>query len=283
MNRITISAPKLILGSTLTVSAVFTILRCVLTITTLDIHGLYQRGSVLPTVFHALLALSTVSLIAFSVLSAPKKTEAYDFQPSVLSAVLSIVIGFVFAVNAMTAIYIIMVEKNPAATFDILEIIFCIPSTTYFITTAVKPRIKSTPIILTSMFPIAWCALYLIRIYFDKELLMTDPGRILKQVALLAAMIALLTETRVRLGIFSHRFFLASSSAAAVLLLTSAVPDLLFSDELMLGMSDSFMNVILRLAFSLLFCSRIASYLLSSKHDTNTDEEPQQCNSHLNS
>jgi len=97
---------------------------------------------------------------------------------------------------------------------------------------------------------------------------MTNPGRILEQVALLAAMIAFLTESRAQLGAFVHRFFLAAAPAASVLLFTVSVPNLIYYKKLVSETSGSPVRTALCFAFALFFLARLLSYAKSSSADT---------------
>lgn len=270
MNRKSISYPQVALIVCAAMSVIAAVLRIALTLTSLDVHGVYVRGAVLPTVYHTLLALTAAAFILCAFKFIPNRTDSHRHPTSEISVFMSFLIGFLFIADAVITLYNIL-KGNPSLTrFDTLELIFSIPSAVYFIACALKPKLSSAAVALTSVFPTAWCAVCLIRIYFDKSLLMTDPGRILAEMSLLAAMIAFLSESRAQLGKFSHRFFMAATPTASVLLFGSAIPDLILSDKLMLGTSGSLLRSAICLALALFFVIRLAVY---AKHYSNSSDK----------
>ncbi len=272
MNKKPLSIPKILFLSCISASAVAVIFRMILTATLIEPkkHALYKAGSIMPDVFHIFLLLVTVAAICVSLFMTPKKTDAFTLRSGTPMQVTGFILGILYFVDAIAVFFIIMDASSARPIFEILELAFALASSIFFMGTTFKPQLKSLGISLTSLFPVAWFAICLIRIYFDNDLLMTDPGRILRQIAFLAAMVACLCEPRERLGIFNHRFFLAASTAAPVILLASAVPEIVYSKKLMLGTSDSTVRS--------LICIVIAFHLISKLHTyqaTCTNELPE--------
>ncbi len=236
-------------------------LRCVLTLTALDAHyGVYESGSALTVIFHIILAASVIIISVAATLKAPKRDAKYLIPRSDFTVFTSCAAAFLLAFELFISLYNTLTSNTEPAIFDILEMCFSVPAIVFFLALALTTKSRTAALALTSLFPTAWCATCLIRIYFDNSVLMTSPNKILGELALLAAMLYFLVEARNQLGMTSHRFYLAAASAAPILLFTSAVPNLLFSDKLSIGTSDSYMRYAIEAVFALFIWARLAAY-----------------------
>lgn len=247
-------------------------LRCVLTLTTLDArYGVYETDSVLPIAFHIILATGIAAVSAAAALKVPKRDAGYLIPRSDFTVFASCAAAFLLAFELFTSLYNTLTSSIEPALFDILEMCFSVPATVFFLALIRTVKKRSAALALTSFFPTAWCAVCLIRIYFDNSVLMTSPNKILGELALLAAMLYFLAEARNQLGIASDRFYLAAASAAPVLLLTSAVPNLLFSDKLSIGTSDSYMRYAIEAVFAIFIWARLAAYAKNPEATDNAE------------
>lgn len=254
--------------ASLAIALVSVAVRSVLTLTVLDArYGVYENGNILPTFYHTLLTLSLIALIVFAVLKAPKRQPDYIRPHSDLTIFASCVCAFMLIANAAMTIYYIVVNRATPTTFDILELCFSLPAILYFLGLVRSQRKQSAPLALMSMFAIAWCAVCLIRVYFDNTVLQVSPNKIMSEVTFLSAMVYFLSEARAQLGIINHKLYLASAITAPVLLLTSAVPNLLFPKELSIGESDNFMHYAVCVALAIFIWARLFAY--AKCEDTN--------------
>lgn len=253
--------PLTILIVSAVLAAVSVITRSVLTLTALDTeYGVYAHGNIAPIVYHIALVLALAGLAVYALLKAPDRTPDYITPSTDFTVFASCACAFLMLAELFLSLYYIVVNNTSASTFDILELCFSAPAILYFLGLVRSQDKRSTLMMLTSFFPTAWCAVCLIRIYFDTTILQTSPNKIVGEVALLAAMLYFLSESRSQLGIVNHKVYLAVAAVAPVLLLTSAVPNLLFADRLSIGISDNFMRYAIDAVFALFIYARLASY-----------------------
>ena len=157
----------------------------------------------------------------------------------------------------------LFMSNEAPLVFSIIEICFAIPAIIYFFGLVRSQPKRSGALALASLFPIAWCAICLIRVYFDNTALQVSPNKIISELAFLSAMIYFLSEARAQLGTIKHRLYLASSVIAPVLLTTSAVPNLLCAKELSISASDNYMRYAVCLVFALFIWARLFAYAKS--------------------
>ncbi|MBQ8551563.1 MAG: hypothetical protein IJ428_01980 [Clostridia bacterium] len=237
------------------------ILRSILTLTSIDVrYGVYSHGTVLPNIYHIILAVACIALCVTAVIKAPARDGDYIIPVSDFTVFASCAAAFLLIFELFLSLYNIILANTEPSVFDILELCFSVPSIMYFLGLTRSKGKRSLALAVTSFFPTARCAVCLIRIYFDNTTLMTSPNKVLGELALLAAMIYFLSEARNQLGITSHRFYLAAASVAPILLFTSAVPNLLFSDSLSIGASDNYMRYAVEAVFALFIWARLAAY-----------------------
>ncbi len=267
----TINSPTRLLIASLCVAVISAAVRIVLTLTHLDVkYGVYVPDSILPTAYHIVLFALSVFLIAAALFTASKRSADYICPNSNLTIFTSCAAAFLLIADLLLTLYNIVASEASPATFDIFEICFCIPTIIYFLVLAKDAEKRSAPIAFLSFFPIAWCAVCLIRIYFDTTALNTSPNKIIGEIALLAAMLYFLTESRSKLGIVSHRFYLASSTVAPILLMTSAIPNLVLADRLSISASDHYLRYAIDAVFALFIWARLAAYAKDSSNKDNS-------------
>ncbi len=253
--------PIVLLIVSVAVSVLSAAARIFLTMTEFEVrYGVYEHGTILPTVYHVLLLLIVAALVILACIGTPKREPDYFIRKNDAVIFLSCLTAFLLAANTLIAI-INAVSGGVPSIFDILEVCFAIPALLFFFGLIKKSDAPSPVMMFTSLFPIAWCSVCLIRVYFDNTMLHTSPTKTLAELALLAAMLYFLTEARMQLGITSHRFFLATALIAPVILITNAVPNLLLSDHLLIAESANFLHGFVEIAFALFIYARLCSYL----------------------
>lgn len=253
--------PLLMLLASLILAITSAAVRSYLTLTALDArYGVYEHGNILPDVYHILLAVALLALVIIAFVKAPKRAPDYTRPHSDLTIFASCICAFMLIADVFMALYYIVVNRTPLTTFDILELCFSVPAVLYFLGLVRSQTKRSTALALTSLFPTAWCAVCLIRIYFDNSVLQVSPNKIMGELALLSAMIYLLSESRAQLGTMKHKLYLAAATAAPVLLFTSAVPNLLFPNQISIGESDDFIRYAIEVALALFIWARLFAY-----------------------
>ena len=257
--------PLAILLSSLGITAISVTVRIILTFTLMDAkYGVYERGSILPAIYHAALALSLIAIAALAYFKAPDRAPNYIRPSSDFTVFASLACAFLLLAELFLSLYYIIVDGAPSSTFDTLELCFSVPAIFYFLGLVRSQEKRSVPLVLLSFFPTAWCSVCLIRIYFDSSILQISPNKIIGEVALLAAMIYFLSESRSQLGVINHKVYLAMAAVAPALLLTSSLPNLLCGDRLSIGTSDNFMRYAIDAVFALFIYARLAAYARKS-------------------
>ncbi len=235
--------------------------RSVLTLTALDAkYGVYEHGNAAPVVYHIILLVICLLIAVYAVITTKSDDKLYFPASNGFTVFASFACGFLLTADLVITLAKITTAALSPTKFDVLEICFALPAIIYFLSVAFKPTCRATALAFTSLFPIAWCAVCLIRIYFDEKILMTSPDRILGQIALLSAMIFFLSEARIRVSNFSGRLFTVSASVTPVLLLTHAIPNLLFASRLSIGESYSTVRCAVEIGFALFAYARLALY-----------------------
>ena len=233
-------------------------IRILLTMNYLDAHyGVYRSGEILPTVYHIALFAIVIAVVAAAILIS--KRGSFDAPPPVgdFTIFTSCISAFMLAASTLLSLYYILIRRQPASIYDWLMIIASIPAVIFFLS-LIKTKLNSrAALTLTSFFPIVWCAVLLIRVYFDTSLLITNPHKTLHQLALLAAMVYFLNESRFLLSKNNRPLFLAASATAPILLLSSALPALILPDLLLIGSSDSFIDYAVECALAVFILSRL--------------------------
>jgi len=255
---------RLLLFGSIGTAVLSAAIRILLTLTCFDAYyGVYAHDSALPTVYHILLLLLLGGLCACGILF-PAKREAEEPLPVHDTTVfLSILTGFMMAASALLSLLNIARGMSPAL-LDILDIAFALLSLLYFLGLTRK-QVKPAVMAIAAIAPIGWFSVTLIRIYFDNSMMHSSPVKTFSELAMLAAMVALLTEARSHLGILPPRFFTAAALTAPVLLITHAVPAMILPGALLLADTDSYLHIIIEAALALFLWARFAGILRPAK------------------
>lgn len=235
----------------------------------LDSNGVYER-SILPIVYHIVLAVSIIALAAVLIIIGRKKSTTSLIPGSTVTVFLACAVGFLLCADIFISVYGAMNSTEKVPVIDILGIAAAIPSAIFFFLLATQKEERSTPIAITSLFPPIWCAICVMQIYFDTTVLINSPNKILGEFSLILAMLFFLMESRNQIGISKGGFYLAAAVTAPILLLSSAVPNLICRDKFE---SDalSMIHCVTYIAIALFMYSRF----LSSYRESNTPTDNQ--------
>lgn len=240
------------------------VIRLLLSMSSLDVsYGVYKRGTVLPTVYHILLALICAAFIIPPVISKLLKKDAsatlVDPKKGDLTIFTSCVSAFLIAAVLLTKLYDVLVGHQSIDKYGVFTIVFGIPSIIFFLA-LLKNGVGHTPLLaFLSLFPTAFMATDLINVYFDKTLLITSPGRTIHELALLSGMLYFLNESRFLLEKPSAPLFYAFAPVASVMMLSASVPELILPGTLLIGDSDSYILRAAEAAIALFILARLWS------------------------
>ena len=248
--------PALALAAALVSAAV----RVILTLTELDVkYGVYKRGSVLPTVYHIVLALVCLAFIAVPLIKRKKLGVPEIPKVGDLTVFASCISAFLIAANIIIAAMDIITKKTAVDVISVLSIVFGLGSILYFLANVKSGSRSPAAMTIASFFPTAFMAVDLINTYFDTSLLTTSPGKTMHELALLAGMVYFLSESRFHLGRTLAALFYASAPVAVVMLLTATIPELLFPSKLLIGVTDSYLMRASEAAIGLYVLARMFS------------------------
>ncbi len=266
--------PMLLIILSAAASLLFTASRTVLSLVFLDAeYGVYEHGAILPQIFSGVLLAVTILLGIFSLLHAPKRQADFKIPVNDATIFICCLCAFLLAADAILTIYNIATSGAPSI-FEIIELVAAVPAVLFFFGT-IKKDAKPIPLTFASFFPIAWCSICLIRVYFDNTLLHTSPIKIFSELAFLAAMVYFLMESRILLQIVKCKIHFAVSLIAPIFLLTSSVPNIILADKMMRAESDSYIRTILIAVFALFIYVRTVMYVLApDKTASDTDVPP---------
>ena len=256
-------------------AAAATAARTILTFTLLDAnYGVYRHGSILPNIFHIILAAVCIALALMGIFKAPNLSKEHSVPLNTLTAFASFASALLIAARAAEILWFGAASLT-LGKIEITEAVFAIISALYFIALPIKGGKRSVGLAFASFGPIGWCTVSLIGLYFDKTVLMTSPNKVLGLVSLLSAMLYFLCETRLMTENLSHRYFLAAASAAPVLLITSALPNVVCYGLLSIGSWDDLIRYAAETVLGLFILARLYAYSRSVQSDSAEIDNPQ--------
>ncbi len=219
-------------------------------------YGVYSTDTLLPTLSHILIFVAMLGMAIFG-LTISKKYPC-PTAPEIGSATtfFSCLNAFLIAAISLISIYNIVVRHAGAEKFSVIRIIASIPTVIFFLVLIKPDKKNSSALAFMSFFPIAWFADNLLESYFDTTLLITSPAKTIRELALLAAMLYLLCESRFLIERSNGRLFFIMSGIAPIIMITSSLPALILPDLLLVGSSDSFLCYAVELAFALFILAR---------------------------
>lgn len=226
-------------------------------------YGVYDHGSILPTVTHILTLVICAALAVFGLIEAKKYPCPIAPEADTPVVFTSCVTAFLMAADTILSLYNVLIAGVSLDRLTLLKMVFSVPAI-IFLLSLLKTSIKSAPAMaVMSLFPTAWFATELICVYFDTSLLITSPAKTFHQLALLSIMLFLLCESRFILSRSDGRLFFVLSGIAPVIILTSSLPSLILPGSLLIGDSDSYLVYAIECAAALFILSRAWSFAKS--------------------
>lgn len=211
--------------------------------------ALFETGTYLPKILYAAVAVYTVLCIFLGFFFQKTRREK-PLKRAHLTGI-SLYTGLLcgFAMIASAVIYVLdMVGSGNMILFDTASdivtaalIICTVPAAAYFIISAFGGGYRNKPAVVCGMFTVIWMALLLLKLYFEMDVSLNSPTRILRQLAVIAVMFYMLQELRYRIGIKRHALFRAFSALAVLFVGLSASSDI--TVMLRGGASDSVSTV----------------------------------------
>ncbi len=237
-----------------------------------DKHGVYMRGSMLPTVYHILLALFIAALVLASIIIGRKNASSALITTTNLTVFTACVSAFLTAVYLFLFIWGVARSDTSTKITDVLAIASVVPTVIFFFLIAFQKRERTSALAIASLFPAVWSAIETMRLYFNTELLMNNPDKILGEFALIASMLFFLFEARNQIGIPLKGLYQAAAVTAPILLLTASIPNLICVDKLSDGSSISTIRYMAYVAISLFIYSRALAYAVTPSEESNLEE-----------
>lgn len=186
----------------------------------------YKYGSVLGDISAVLLfsMIVIISVITFRTMRSGKAENSPVTDN--LTAFLSAMSGASMIVSSAIVLFENVSIDTSLRTASAMLMGTSVLSGLYFILFAMSDK-KSIATMILGFFPPIWGASCLLRIYFDDNSVINDPIRILFQVSVVAVMLALLYELRVRVGKNGRCAFVIASFISVILGFSSGLSMLL--------------------------------------------------------
>ncbi len=233
--------------------------RIFLTLTALDRHGVYEHGNILPTLYHIFLAAILAALGIVCIIKGKKNKSDTLIPATSFTIFFSCSSAFLLCVALFYSFYNMSTSGDSLAVIDVLELIASVPTVIFFFLVALQKGKRSTALAMTSIFPSVWCAICVMRIYFNSTVLMNSPDKILSEFALVLSMLFFLMEARNQISISLKGFYTAAALTAPILLLSASIPNLIYPDILETGDVYSTIHYITYISVALFMYARLAA------------------------
>lgn len=165
-----------------------------------------------------------------------------------------------FAVLAVTAFEFIIPSVSKVGNGTLIPVLFRIsgiPFAAFFFSLIAKGKNAKKVQTVLGFFPIIWCVLKLICIYFDQTTPIGDPVKIMTQVTFVSVVCYFLAEQRVRIDKPMPRTFFVISNIAEFFLLFTAIPEVILTFIGSWPASSSTILVVMKLALAGYIASRV--------------------------
>ncbi|MBE6565054.1 MAG: hypothetical protein E7655_07260 [Ruminococcaceae bacterium] len=195
-----------------------------------DTHT-YDPGTASPMLMLAVLAVFVLFFLSTLVWK-KEKTEETLSRGGVLLSVSASLCGAALLVSCGLFFHTMLFSGLPYAgnpdraqyALKLASALLAIPSAVYFFRIAFSRQKLSRPAVMLSFAPVAYTAVFLVGVYYDRSIRLNSPVRILDQLALIALMLALLYESRFQMERPNARLYKAFAWSALPLLGVSAIP-----------------------------------------------------------
>lgn len=225
-----------------------------------DKHGVYMRGTLLPTAYHIMLVLFIAALALTAIIKGRKNTSPTLVSATNLTVFTSCVSAFLILAYAFFFVWGIAKSDASAKITDVLTVASLVPTVIFFFLLAFQKGERTPALAITALFPAVWAAIETMRIYFNIELLMNNPDKILGEFTFIITMLFFLVEARNQIGIPLKGFYRAAALTAPILLLTASIPNLVCADKLSDGSPISTIKYMLCIALALFIYSRALAH-----------------------
>ena len=181
--------------------------------------------------------VATVSVVALFVLSIAMGTLAIcvgkiaKMRPKAQNSAATDTVGIVGGLSLAVSSVLFLVDSLKVADasalkfFTILLVVISVPTALSYIVGVEKTKLST----FLAFFPPLWNATCLVRLYFDAGTAINDPVRILLQITLVAVMLALMYELKLRVYGTGKIMFTMTATIATVLSSASFAAILLLS------------------------------------------------------
>lgn len=196
--------------------------------------SLFEVGTSLPKILYLAVAVYTAVCIFLGFFFQKTRQEKKPRHACLTG--MSLYTGLLcgFAMLASAVIYVLdFVRSGKVLLFDTASdivtaalIICTVPAAAYFIISAFGGGYRNKPAVVCGMFTVIWMALFLLKLYFEMEVSLNSPTRILRQLAVISVMFYMLQELRYRIGTKRHAFFRTFSALAVLFVGLSASSDI---------------------------------------------------------
>ena len=223
--------------------------------------GYYTSGAILPIVANVLLFAGVIFFIVFSFIFFRKEKVEYKTARSVPERAILIAAAVCSAVLTVSnAVDIILKDRSSVVLFIVSA--FC---TVYFITDFFNFK-KETKVELGAIFLVR-LTIMLATSYFDQNVQMNSPDKLLFGIACVAAMFFIVSEMKVAVGSARPAVHIIASSSAALLCSASAIPSIIAYPAGRLPASgDVYFEYFLLLGVAVLAVFRLISVMSAIKN-----------------
>lgn len=182
--------------------------------------GYYSTGAVLPIIFNALLVVGVLFFVVISPIWFKKKSIQLP-TPTATHHALSIICALICS-PALVFNIIEVVKKDRHSFMFVALAILCMA---YFLSDLFKFR-TDIKLLLSLAFLIDLTAV-LAASYFDQNVQMNAPDKILFGIACVSAMLFIVNELRMTVGTTKPAVYLFSAACASLLCATSSIPSII--------------------------------------------------------
>ena len=195
--------------------------------------GYHQSGALLPVLTNWFLALCVIGCAALSCIFFSKDEISLPVPmglsrlSALFPAACALVAAFGPHLTGRTEGYVTALPFQPSTLF-LISAVCAVAVFAFFVLLAIGFPKKgyALPIVLLGLGALIYFIVSLGIAYFDFEVQMNSPNKLTLQLALLCAMLAMLSELRILSGGSKPRMALFSFSVATILLGTSSIPSI---------------------------------------------------------
>ena len=178
----------------------------------------FKLGSKVGTASVAALFILSIATVTLAICTGKLAKMRTRTRNSSFGDVIASVGGFAMAASSVMFLIESWNSTGALKVFTVILVVLSVPVALYFLLGTEKRDRLTT---FLSFFPPIWNAACLVRLYFDSETAINDPVRILLQVTLVAVMLALMYDLKLRTMETGKIMFTVTASLATVLACSS--------------------------------------------------------------